>query len=273
MYSRIPVFFSALALAGVLAASPTIEQLAADPALWPTEVTVIAATRGTVMKGGKPAGMMLVGAGRKLTVTAVAIDGVTGKLGGDTVKVPADKTTLLGGVAPEPVAVATPAEASAPVTSGAPSRMQRQLSSKLVRLQGGKLGSVNTDTTLAGVKYYALYYSASWCGPCRQFTPQLVQAYRQLKQKYPQFELVFVSNDRSAGDMAGYMQHDAMPWPALKFDLTQKSELMRYAGPGIPCLVLVDAEGKVLADSFQGDNYLGPGHVLRETQKILAKGI
>lgn len=265
----------------LLAAAPTLEQIAADPALWPQEVTVSVSTKAAVLKNGQPAGMMLIGAGKKITVTGVSNAGVTGKLGGDTVLVPVDKTNLLAPAAtpvshPAPVAteVAAPSAPApaAPAGKSAPTPMQRQLNARLVRLEGGKLASVNTDQALAGVKYYALYYSASWCGPCRQFTPELVRAYRELKQRYPQFELVFISNDRSAGDMAGYMKDDKMPWLAMKYDMIERSELTRYAGPGIPCLVLVDANGKVLADSFQGDNYLGPGHVLSVAQRILAKG-
>jgi nucleoredoxin len=267
----------------LLTAAPTLEQIAADPALWPQEVTVSASTKATVLKNGQPAGMMLIGAGKKITVTAVSAAGVTGKLGGDTVRVPVEKTSLLaaaGGPAPASAAVPAPAVTPAPAPAAAPAatagkvvpRMQRHLASRLVRLQGGKLAPVDTNAALAGVKYFALYFSASWCGPCRQFTPHLVRAYRELKQRYPHFELVFMSADNSAGEMVDYMKSDAMPWPAMKYDAVLGSDLRSYCGPGIPCLVLVDAGGRVLADSYEGDNYLGPGHVLNETQRILAKG-
>lgn len=301
MKSLQAALFAALALTVTLAAGPTLEQLIADPQLWPAEVVVAGATRGTVIKDGQPAGVMLVGAGKRLTVTGIAADGVTGKLGGTTVKVPVEKTNLLAGGEGPAVAQNQPAAPAAPAPTGSglpsaslresaaeqqaalaevmrtgeaapPSPMQRQLGSKLVRLENGKVGGIN-DRTLAGVKYYGIYFSASWCGPCRQFTPGLVDAYRELKQKYPHFEVVFVSADRSAGDMTAYMKQDRMPWPALKYELVQGSTLMRYAGPAIPCLVLVDANGKVLSDSFRGDDYLGPQHVLSETRKILARGL
>lgn len=154
-----------------------------------------------------------------------------------------------------------------------PSRMERQLAGKLVRLSGSALKPVD-DTALAGVKYYALYFSASWCGPCRQFTPQFISAYQQLKQKHPEFEAVFVSADRSAGAMRDYMRDDRMPWPAVSYDqLKRLPEIQRYGGPGIPCLVLVAADGRVLADSFDNqENYLGPQHVLAETRRLLARG-
>jgi nucleoredoxin len=271
-----PVLFLALL---ATARAVTLEQLAADPSRWPAEVTVTAATRGTVLKDGQPAGMMLVGAGKTLIVTGIAADGVTGKIGGETVRVPVDKTDLHArtgaGKAPPP----PPARAEAPAATTAaqparaasgPARMQRLLTGRLVRLDGGSLKPVD-DASLAGVKYYALYFSASWCGPCRQFTPQLVKAYRQLKERHPEFELVFVSADRSAGDMRDYMRGDKMPWPAVKFD-ARTQELVDYSGPGIPCLVLVNEHGRVLSDSYVGDNYVGPGKVLQDTQRILQRG-
>lgn len=270
-----------LAAVGVSRAQ-TLEQIAADPQLWPAEVTIAAATKATVLKDGRPGGVMLVGAGKKLTVTGVANDGVTGKLGGVTVKVPVDKTNLLGQPArpPEgeaatsPVAERAPAEepARAPAAKpGVSNAMQRLLSGKLVRFANNRLEPVSAEQ-LAGIKYYGLYYSASWCGPCRQFTPNFIRAYRQMKQAHPEFEVVFVSADRSAGAMVDYMREDAMPWMAVKFD-QRDQKIVSYSGPGIPCLVLVDTKGQVLSDSYEGDNYVGPGKVLQDAQRILARGL
>lgn len=275
---RKTVLALALSIASLLRAV-TLEEIAADPKLWPTEVTVTATTKATEIKNGQPAGMMLVGAGKKLTVSGIAADGVTGKLGGATVRVPVDKTDLSRRLDPNfvpeepaPVAEAAPATAAPAAPAGRMTAMHRRLSGKLVQLAGNGLQPVS-DARLAGVKYFGLYYSASWCGPCRQFTPGFISTYRQIKQKYPQFEVVFISADHSANDMRDYMKADNMPWTALKYDLrSQNPELLRYAGDGIPCLVLVDASGRVLADSYQGDNYVGPGVVLREAIRILESG-
>jgi nucleoredoxin len=269
-------------LGATLVRAATLQEVVADPKLWPAEVLVPVTAKATVIKNGQPGGMMLVGAGKKITVTGVAADGVTGKMGGATVKVAVDKTDLMQRLDPSYVpAVAAAMEAgdgrpeagssdSAP--AGPPSVMQRRLSGKVVKLAGNVVQPVD-DKPLTGVKYYGIYYSASWCGPCRQFTPSFINTYRQIKQKYPEFEVVFISSDRSAEDMREYMKADRMPWLALKYELRgQNPELMRYAGDGIPCLVLVDASGRVLADSYQGGNYVGPGHVLRETIRILEGG-
>jgi nucleoredoxin len=265
-----------LVLAGlcvVLARAITLDELAADPAHWPAEVTVTATTKATQIRNGQPAGMMLVGVGKKLVVTGIGAEGVTGKLGGATIRVAADKTDLLKRLDPAYVPEAVVEEPAAPVSpAGAMSAMHRRLSGKLLQLGGSSLQEV-PDARLAGVKYYGLYYSASWCGPCRAFTPGFINTYRQMKQKYPQFEVVFISSDHNAEDMRNYVKGDAMPWLVLKYDLIhQNPDLLRYRGDGIPCLVLVDATGKVLSDSFNGANYLGPGHVLQDAIKILENG-
>jgi hypothetical protein len=57
----------------------------------------------------------------------------------------------------------------------------------------------------------------------------------------------------------------------MRFDAIGGSdEITRYAGSGIPCLVLVDANGKVLSDSCRTGDYVGPITVLNDTTKLLA---
>ena len=142
----------------------------------------------------------------------------------------------------------------------------------LVRLQNGNLVSCY-DEELAAKQIYGLYFSAQWCGPCRKFTPQLVAYYNQVTHDHPEFEIIFVSFDKSADGMAAYMRDDNMPWPAIEYGkIANVPALQKYAGKGIPDLVIVDASGKVLADSFVGGKYVGPGRVLDDLNAIFARG-
>jgi nucleoredoxin len=142
----------------------------------------------------------------------------------------------------------------------------------LVRLQNGNLVS-GYDEELGPKQIYGLYFSAHWCAPCRKFTPQLVAYYNQIAHDHPEFEIIFVSADKSAEDMATYMRESGMPWPAIEYGkLANVPALQKYAGRGIPDLVIVDASGKVLADSFVGGKYVGPGRVLDDLSAIFARG-
>jgi thiol-disulfide isomerase/thioredoxin len=270
-----------------LAHGMTLEEVAAQPQRWPAEVKITAAAKATVLRDGQPGGVMLLGAGKTIAVTQISPEGITGRTGGALVRVPVEKTDLQARVAamapaeppaaePEPAppvpAVLEPvASPAVPAANKAPTKMQRLLVGRLAQLQGGGLKSYDVRR-LGGVKYYGIMFSAGWCGPCRQFAPMLLDAYRKLKASYPEFELVLVSWDHSADDMLAYMREENMPWPAMKFgEVDGVEEIARLSGPGIPCLVLVNADGRVLAHSFKGDEYLGPGSVLNATFSILEK--
>ncbi len=147
-----------------------------------------------------------------------------------------------------------------------------QLNNRLVSLNGKRTQPL-ADNSVKDAKYIALYYSAGWCGPCRAFTPELVKFYNENKAKLPGFELVFLSQDRSEPEMEKYMAEMSMPWPALRFSAVRTSgSLMKYAGPGIPCLVLLNEKGEVLSHSYEGKKFLGPGKVLGDMAKLVAGG-
>ncbi len=140
----------------------------------------------------------------------------------------------------------------------------------LVRCQNGSIVRAEEEAAV-GKKLIALYFSAHWCPPCRKFTPELVDFYNRVAPQHPEFEVIFVSNDRSASAMQTYMSETSMPWPAIDFDrIASKDSIRKYCGSGIPCLVLVDASGKVLSDSFAGKDYLGPEKVLADLDTMFA---
>lgn len=143
------------------------------------------------------------------------------------------------------------------------------LKGDLVSLSGKRAKRFD-DTTLAGTRHFAIYYSAHWCPPCRAFTPKLVEWYKTTKAAHPDFELIFVSSDNSEKEMEGYMAEASMPWPALDYGKKRSNKsITKYAGSGIPCLVFIDAEGKVLSHSYEGSKYVGPSKVMADIDKIL----
>jgi nucleoredoxin len=163
------------------------------------------------------------------------------------------------------------ARASAPGSGATPNVLADQFKGDLVSCKNGSLVRFD-DETLAKKNLIALYFSAHWCPPCRKFTPQLVEFYKRVAPQHPEFEIVFVSNDRSSSNMADYMRETQMPWPAIDFaKLPGKEALKKYAGKGIPCLVVLDATGKVILDTYAGEKYVGPGKVLADLDATFAK--
>lgn len=121
----------------------------------------------------------------------------------------------------------------------------------------------DTSKLLEGKQVVGLYFSASWCGPCRQFTPQLAAFYKEIQAQYgpDSFEIIFISRDQSLDDLVKY--YSKMPWLAVTAENVDRvAQLLapRYQMQGIPHLVILDGEdasvytldgrGKVLQDPY-----------------------
>ena len=132
-----------------------------------------------------------------------------------------------------------------PPPSGASSVFDDYLWGKLVRLQGEELKAAKVSRKPA--KYYVFYYTASWCGPCRKFTPTLVDWYNE--NKNGNFELFLISSDRNEPAMVNYAKSKKMPWPHVAYDQIKafKSKFRGEHGVrGIPMLIVCTPDGKVL---------------------------
>ena len=100
-------------------------------------------------------------------------------------------------------------------------------------------------------KIVALYFSAGWCPPCRAFTPSLVE-FRN--ENSDEFEVVFVSSDRTEEAMKKYMTDYKMDFLAVKFDAPQRPALGRnFEVRGIPTLVVLDDKGNLITKNGRGD--------------------
>lgn len=269
-----------------LAHAQDVPDLTTRPDLWPREVALTAPVEIPLVVNGKNVGTATLPVGTSLPLTEVNGANVHLTFNGLPLIAPSKDTDLLVRVqrtlkqreafrASVPVPSPTPAPAPAvpaPVPAAvAGDLIAKELTGSLVSLKNGNIAKFD-DAGLGKVKYYAFYYSASWCPPCRKFTPSLVEFYNRFKPQHPEFELVLVDRDRSEADANKYMQSHSMPWPAVKFsEAKNKSKITGYMGPGIPCLVFVDGDGKVLSDSYVNGKYVGPGKVLQDIEAKLGK--
>ncbi|KAK9707390.1 hypothetical protein RND81_07G194500 [Saponaria officinalis] len=93
-------------------------------------------------------------------------------------------------------------------------------------------------------KNVGLYFSASWCPPCRRFTPTLVEVYNKLSSK-GDVEIVFISSDKDEESFKEYFSK--MPWLAVPFsDFSSiKSIKEKFTFRGIPHLVFLNGDGNI----------------------------
>ena len=61
------------------------------------------------------------------------------------------------------------------------------------------------------------------CGPCRSFTPKLIESYNKFKESGKNFEIIFASSDQNDKSFDDYYKD--MPWLALPFEDERKDEL------------------------------------------------
>jgi len=114
-------------------------------------------------------------------------------------------------------------------------------------------GGVPFDAAALEGKCVALYFSASWCAPCRTFTPQLSSIYLGAAAAGFPFEVVFVS---AASDGDAFNSYFAsMPWRAVKYsDADARKRLnAQFDVSGIPTLLVLDAAGRVFTADGRGD--------------------
>jgi nucleoredoxin len=119
------------------------------------------------------------------------------------------------------------------------------LAGNLLILDGKRLKRF--ESKIVAEKYYIFYYTASSCPPCQQFTPTLVNWYKE--NKNDNFELILISSDENEDAMKNYAVSKMMPWPQLKLNKNKKFEsLHRHKVRGIPSLIVCRTNGENLGN-------------------------
>jgi nucleoredoxin len=130
-----------------------------------------------------------------------------------------------------------------------PKTLGQELEGPLLRADGSRIA--NATEHLRGKKV-ALYFSASWCGPCKKFSPVLIECYKSLQAAGKPFEVIFVSADHDQESFDAYFKH--MPWTALPYGDPRIEALNGLLEvEGIPTTILVDGDSyRILNKELRG---------------------
>lgn len=109
----------------------------------------------------------------------------------------------------------------------------------------------NTKINLKEInkKVIGLYFSASWCPPCKKFTPILSTFYEDLVEYYDDIEIIYISSDKDQEEFNTYWEN--MPFPALIYENRKdKEELTKLYNIGkIPSLIFLNINGDIIINN------------------------
>lgn len=113
--------------------------------------------------------------------------------------------------------------------------------------------NVTFNKGVGNKKVIGLYFSAHWCGPCRQFTPYLKQVYNEWKKQKYDIEIIFISGDRDSNAFLSYFQNDHGSWLAVPFNSQKRQSInQHFQVRGIPSLIFVDCHGNIINKDGRG---------------------
>jgi thiol-disulfide isomerase/thioredoxin len=129
--------------------------------------------------------------------------------------------------------------------------MLRRLSllGKPMEISGDLLGGGKIDWKSYRGKVVLVDFSATWCGPCVEEAPNVLNMYNTYKDKG--FDVVAVSLDRTEEAAKEYVKSNGIQWatifPAKEEDRYWNNPLVRYYGvTGIPTAILLDQKGNAI---------------------------
>lgn len=112
-----------------------------------------------------------------------------------------------------------------------------------------KGGKISLSEIAKANKYVLVDFWASWCRPCRAEIPNVKAIYD--KHHADGFEIVSVSIDEEENPWIKAVEKEGLVWPNARD--TDKSIAGKYNVTAVPTMVVIDSEGKLVAENLRGE--------------------
>ncbi len=151
---------------------------------------------------------------------------------------------LIGFLTVSPLTFAQEGEAAETTEEKVDKKKQKQPDSpvvKAVKKMKKIKGKLNTKAD-----YYIYLYSASWCGPCCQEMPGIVETHKEMK-KDGRVDIILMGKDESPAGVKGFVKQFDMKFYAVMAGDKKAKKVPGFSNPsGIPSCTVVDRYGRVI---------------------------
>ncbi len=127
-------------------------------------------------------------------------------------------------------------------------RIAVELTGKLINSQTGQSEPLNTN---AWPRYYVFLRGQSSCPITRNFAPGFIRYCDSIKTSHPDVEVVYLTIE-SLDDTMKFSKELGFDWRTVSYENTTMPSVNPYIDGRIPQLIVMDREGKVLANGIQG---------------------
>eukprot|EP00929_Paragymnodinium_shiwhaense_P007739 TRINITY_DN111651_c0_g1_i1.p2 TRINITY_DN111651_c0_g1~~TRINITY_DN111651_c0_g1_i1.p2 ORF type:complete len:199 (-),score=42.35 TRINITY_DN111651_c0_g1_i1:305-901(-) len=114
---------------------------------------------------------------------------------------------------------------------------------------------------LSSCNLVGVYFSASWCPPCKAFTRILCDAHKSIRESLGEraFQIVLIPMDKEQA--AWNVYSSSMPWLSVPIENRETilRLFMKFAISTIPRLIILDGSGQVVSEDARGGEGFGFG--------------